>query len=262
MRARASVLEPIAAIASGDGPIQVSPASRTARAKSGVLGQEAVAGVDRRRRRRGARPRRSPRRRGTPRGSSPSATATSASRTNGASASGSVKTAAVPMPSRAARARRRGGRSRRGWRRATPLHHIRKTPKPSAPLTSLLWTTRQREAEHRARVARVDDRVVVAAAGVAHSAVCSASICASTAARIASRCSSSTSCPRAFGGRARDDVEHAGELRGPHHRRLRVRPREHEARVVAAAAHRVVGRAVGAADDHARGAGPSSSRPR
>ena len=33
-------------MAAGGGPIQVSPASSTARAKRGVLGEEAVAGVD------------------------------------------------------------------------------------------------------------------------------------------------------------------------------------------------------------------------
>jgi hypothetical protein len=34
MRSRAVVFEPIASIASGDGPIQVSPASATCRAKA------------------------------------------------------------------------------------------------------------------------------------------------------------------------------------------------------------------------------------
>ena len=43
----ASILLPIAAIASGGGPIQVSPASMHGRGEVGVLGQEAVAGVDR-----------------------------------------------------------------------------------------------------------------------------------------------------------------------------------------------------------------------
>lgn len=42
----ARVLEAIASIASGSGPIQVSPASWTARAKPAVLGEEAVPGVD------------------------------------------------------------------------------------------------------------------------------------------------------------------------------------------------------------------------
>ena len=46
MRALAASLEPIASIASGGGPTQVSPAAMTARANAGVLGQEAVARVD------------------------------------------------------------------------------------------------------------------------------------------------------------------------------------------------------------------------
>ncbi len=43
----ASILLPMAAIASGGGPIQVSPASTTACANAGVLGQEPVTGVHR-----------------------------------------------------------------------------------------------------------------------------------------------------------------------------------------------------------------------
>ena len=46
MRRRASTLSPIASIASGEGPMNVSPASRTARANGGALGEEAVARVD------------------------------------------------------------------------------------------------------------------------------------------------------------------------------------------------------------------------
>ena len=42
----ASILEPIAAIAAAGGPIQVSPASCTARGEIGVLREEPVAGVD------------------------------------------------------------------------------------------------------------------------------------------------------------------------------------------------------------------------
>ena len=42
----ASILEPIAATAATGGPIHVRPASCTAAAKSGVLGEESVAGVD------------------------------------------------------------------------------------------------------------------------------------------------------------------------------------------------------------------------
>ena len=42
----ASILEPIASIAAGGGPIQVSPAACTARRELGVLRQEPVAGVD------------------------------------------------------------------------------------------------------------------------------------------------------------------------------------------------------------------------
>ena len=42
---RAPVLLPISAIASGDGPMNVSPASRHARGERGVLGEEPVAGM-------------------------------------------------------------------------------------------------------------------------------------------------------------------------------------------------------------------------
>ena len=42
----AAIFEPIASIASGGGPTQVSPASSTGAGEVGVLGQEAVAGVD------------------------------------------------------------------------------------------------------------------------------------------------------------------------------------------------------------------------
>ena len=42
----ASILEPIASIAAGGGPIQVSPASSDRLREGGVLGEEAVAGVD------------------------------------------------------------------------------------------------------------------------------------------------------------------------------------------------------------------------
>ena len=47
---RAAVLLPIVAIASGDGPMKVSPASRTAAANVLVLREEAVAGMHARRR--------------------------------------------------------------------------------------------------------------------------------------------------------------------------------------------------------------------
>ncbi len=43
----AEILSPITSMAAAGGPIQVSPASVTARAKAGVLGEEAVAGVHR-----------------------------------------------------------------------------------------------------------------------------------------------------------------------------------------------------------------------
>ena len=44
--ALASIFEPMAAIASGDGPTNVSPAAAQSRAKPGVLREEPVAGVD------------------------------------------------------------------------------------------------------------------------------------------------------------------------------------------------------------------------
>ncbi len=44
--ARARIFEPMASIASGDGPMNTSPASAQARANVGVLGKEAVAGMD------------------------------------------------------------------------------------------------------------------------------------------------------------------------------------------------------------------------
>ena len=47
IRFRALILSPICPIADGGGPIQVSPSAMTLAAKAGVLGQEAVAGVDR-----------------------------------------------------------------------------------------------------------------------------------------------------------------------------------------------------------------------
>ena len=47
MIALAPILEPIAAIAAGGGPTHTSPASSTASAKRGGLGEEAVPGVDR-----------------------------------------------------------------------------------------------------------------------------------------------------------------------------------------------------------------------
>ena len=47
IRSRASVFEPIASIASGGGPIQVSPAVVDGAGEGGVLGEEPVAGVDR-----------------------------------------------------------------------------------------------------------------------------------------------------------------------------------------------------------------------
>ena len=43
---RAAVLLPISAIASGVGPMNVSPASRARRGEGGVLGEEPVAGMD------------------------------------------------------------------------------------------------------------------------------------------------------------------------------------------------------------------------
>ena len=48
----------------------------------------------------------------------------------------------------------------------------------------------------------------------------------------------------ALGGLAAHDGEHAGELLRAHHRDAVVRPGEHEARVVGAAAHAVVAGAV------------------
>ena len=44
---RAAVLFPISSMAAGGGPIHTSPASSTARAKAGVLGEKAVPGMDR-----------------------------------------------------------------------------------------------------------------------------------------------------------------------------------------------------------------------
>ena len=44
---RAAVFEPISSIAAGGGPIQVRPASSTSARERRVLGEEAVAGVDR-----------------------------------------------------------------------------------------------------------------------------------------------------------------------------------------------------------------------
>ena len=46
-RLRARILSPMASIASGDGPTQTSPASRTRRAKPGILREEPVSRVDR-----------------------------------------------------------------------------------------------------------------------------------------------------------------------------------------------------------------------
>ena len=102
IRSRASVFEPIASIASGAGPIQVRPGVGHRARERRVLGQEAVAGVDRVGARVAARPATtaSARRYESAGAGPPMATARSASRTNGASASASEYTATVPMPSR------------------------------------------------------------------------------------------------------------------------------------------------------------------
>ena len=47
IRSRAAIFEPMASIASGGGPIQASPASLHEPREGGVLGEKAVAGMDR-----------------------------------------------------------------------------------------------------------------------------------------------------------------------------------------------------------------------
>ena len=227
----------------------------------GVLGEEAVAGVDRvgagqraaaidhacRRRDR-------TRRRSIP----PSATASSASATNGAAASGSEWTATVAMPIRRQVGEDAAGdlaavgdqhlRDRPGCRRvARSATYIRKTPKRPRALDLVAQWTAESAMPSTVRVSRGSIIPSSQSSPEETKASDSRSICSSIASRVAVRRSSSTSIPRALSAGAGDDLHHAAELLGAHHRGLVVRPGEDEARLEAAPAHAVVAGAVGAA---------------
>ena len=101
--------------------------------------------------------------------------------------------------------------------------------------------------EHGAGVARIDDAVVVDAAGQEERRATRGSIWASTASRIAGVGLLVELLRPALGTLGGDDREHAGQLRGTHHAILALGQAEQEPRVVGPAAHAVVAGAVGGA---------------
>ena len=117
------------------------------------------------------------------------------------------------------------------------LHHIRKTPKPSAPLTSALWTTLSAKPS-TVRVSRGSMmRVVVAAAGaVGQRRLLGLDLRLDRLAHRRAAAPRRRPSPRASADARATMSSTPASCCGPITRGLRVRPREHEARVVAAAA--------------------------
>src|SRR5512144_895539 len=102
---------------------------------------------------------------------------------------------------------------------------------------------RERDAEHGARVARIDDAVVPQASGGEEGVrlfldLLLHHLAQRRVARLVERL------PGALGGLAADDREHPGELLRTHHRDAMVGPREDEARIVRPPRHAVVAGAV------------------
>ena len=222
--------------------MNVRPASATASANAAFSRQEAVAGMDRvgagdRARRRGCA-----RSRGTTRApaAGPIRTASSANRTSGASASASEYTATVAMPIARAVRITRSAISPRFATSSTSRSIARRISAGTLPTRRAVHRRRvrrrQRDRDHRARVARIDDAVVPQPRG--------REVRVALLVDLLPRSSPSSTRElllvdglAALGrGVALDDVEHAGELLAAHHRDAVVRPREQEARRVRAAA--------------------------
>ena len=138
----------------------------------------------------------------------------------------------------------RGRRSPRGWPPAACaiIAHIRKTPKPRRPATVCGVDGRQRDAEHGAGVAGVDDAVVVEPGGDGERVGLGLDLRLDRGGAGAVGVLVERPALRR-GRRPADDRQHPRELRRPHDRELGPRPGEHQPRVVGPPGHAVVARA-------------------
>src|SRR5262245_46038169 len=185
-----------------------------------------------------------------------SRTARSASRTYGRSASASENSATVVMPiARAVRMILAAISPRFAMQRLcnvivgnAVLLHAEDAEAPT-PLDDVGVHGGERDAQHGPRVARDDHAVVVELPGVEEGVRLALDLLLDAGALYGVGLLVEW-LTRRLGRLTGDDRQHAGELLRTHHRHLRVRPREQEARAVGTPAHAVVPRAIGGAHDH------------